>query len=175
MQASKFDRQRAETITASVKGGAGRRDSARAAGIAPSTLQEWIRRGRAGDAAFVAFAEAIDGADASAVVVAESKLYTLGVVNGDARALTTWLRAKRPKKYGEQKAGNATPTKANSEHELAMELARARCLQRDPSRGYPAEPAECDRALFHTGPCVYVPVAASSPLRFTNSHDAQSS
>jgi len=109
MRPSKFDRQRAETITASIKNGAGRRDSARAAGIDPSTLGDWIRRGRAGDPTFAAFAEAIDVADSSAVVVAESKLYTLGVKDGDVRALQMWLKAKRPLRYGERKTNDATP------------------------------------------------------------------
>lgn len=130
MRPSKLDQARAAAIVASVKGGAGRRDAARASGVATSTVQEWIRKGREGHADYAAFAEAIDIADSSAVVVAESKLYTLGVQEGDVRALMTWLRAKRPKKYGERFKVDATGRSSVSVEELAALTAAAQELRK---------------------------------------------
>lgn len=51
-------------IVAGVKAGATRRTAARAAGIARSTLFNWIRRGRLGEPVYVELATGIDRIDA---------------------------------------------------------------------------------------------------------------
>jgi len=91
---SKLTPELAKTVCKIIAAGNHRRCAAQAVGIAPSTLQEWIAKGRNGEPGFVEFSEQVAQADASAEMGAVAELRQ-GMLKNYQAALA-WLERMRP-------------------------------------------------------------------------------
>jgi len=135
---SKLTTSTTEAVTAGLTAGLYLDDAARAAGIAPSTLYAWLRRGRAaevadtpepGDLEFLEFLEAVEKARAEARRAAVSII--LDAARGGTWQAAAWyLERTAPDKYGRgappRHPVNAEPRPtAPGERDTDLEAARA--------------------------------------------------
>ena len=119
-----YDDLKAQRVYNALRKGASRRGAAQCAGIWPSTLFDWIARGKQGEKPFDAFAERILQIDGECEVDASQALFAKAVA-GDWQAAITWLRTRRPKSWptlapkGRKGEEKADATKATDEELLA--------------------------------------------------------
>ena len=86
------------TIVKCLKDGNTRNDSALYAGISHTTFYNWLERGRQGEEPFLAFLEAVEKAEAQAVV---SKVAIIKEAAEETwQAAAWWLERKRPDDWG---------------------------------------------------------------------------
>src|SRR4051794_23946527 len=119
---TKLTPERQDRITRAIREGAYAEVATRAAGVAPSTYYDWLRRGREGEEPYSVFLEAVEQADAEAEVAA------VGVINaaaasGDWRAAKALLERRFNRRWGARatvsfgESGEAAP----DNRELARE------------------------------------------------------
>lgn len=121
-------------IVDAVARGCTRAAAAEAAGIHRDTLQEWLARGREGDAEYSDFAYRVEKADA------EAENVMVGVVRGVAigadgekpiwQAAAWWLERRRPESYAKREvsagdAGQAAGTEGADELSVAESVVAA--------------------------------------------------
>jgi len=98
---SQFSAERLERVVDALRLGASRVGAASCAGIAPSTLHEWFRRGRAGEEPFADLWERVQAEQRAWEVEALRRIH-------DAAAKGTWtaaawlLERRLPRRYGRQ-------------------------------------------------------------------------
>jgi len=88
-----------ERIVESIRAGAYAEQAARAAGIAPSTYYDWLRRGEAGEQPFSEFSEALRAGEAEAEVAAVANIREAANA-GDWRAAAHYLERRHPERWG---------------------------------------------------------------------------
>ena len=87
---TKFNRERRRAIVRAIVAGDSREAAARAAGVAPRTLEGWLARGRAGEPGFAAWARVFDAAEQ----VARERYVAERWAREDARAKERYQRFK---------------------------------------------------------------------------------
>ncbi len=88
-----------ERIVGSIRAGAYAEQAARAAGIAPSTYYDWLRRGEAGEPTFSEFSEALRAGEAEAEIAAVATIREAAQA-GDWRAAAHYLERRHPERWG---------------------------------------------------------------------------
>jgi len=104
---TKLTTQVRERIAESIQAGAYAEQAARAAGIAPSTYYEWIKRGESGEQPFSEFSEAVRAREAEAEVAAVTVLRDAAQA-GDWRAAAHYLERRHPERWGTRKGVKPT-------------------------------------------------------------------
>jgi hypothetical protein len=66
-QPTKCTPETAERVRKAILKGAGREDAARAAGVGPSTMREWLAKGLTGEEPYAAFLAVVEGAESELV------------------------------------------------------------------------------------------------------------
>jgi len=96
-----------ETIIRHLKAGAFRRHAAEAAGVSEDAVNDWLKRGAAGERRFAAFFIAVRKVQAEDAIRSQAVITTaqLKRIDGDWKAAAWSLERKYPKLYGP----NATP------------------------------------------------------------------
>ena len=100
---TKLDEVAARRLVEAVERGNNRATAARLAGIGPSTLREWMARGRLGQEPFAAFLARLKKADATAEAEAV-KLVRDAARGGTWQAACWWLERRRPRQWGRRDA-----------------------------------------------------------------------
>ena len=120
---TKLDDITAKKIVDAIRNGNTRECAAKLARVSPTSLYEWLSRGKAGEVGYAEFAERVRLADA------EAEAYCVGVVRSfmsdpklGLNAATWWLSAQRHAAWG-KKAAAAEP--AMTEEEARKVLAEA--------------------------------------------------
>jgi hypothetical protein len=98
---TKLTPARAKVIVDAIRGGNTRACAAACAGIHQASLEEWIKRGRDGDAEFAAFAEQIRDADGFIEKKVVANLIR-HATKGDHKAALEWLGRRRSKTWGDK-------------------------------------------------------------------------
>ena len=86
------------TIVNRLKEGNTRHDSALSAGISHTTFYSWLERGRQGEEPFLDFLEAVEKAEAEAMVANVAIIQRAAIDTWQAAAW--WLERKRPDDWG---------------------------------------------------------------------------
>ena len=86
------------TIVKCLKDGNTRNDSALYAGISHTTFYNWLERGRQGEEPFLAFLEAVEKAEAEAMIANVAIIQR--AANDTWQAAAWWLERKRPDDWG---------------------------------------------------------------------------
>lgn len=122
-----------ECVVASIRAGAYAEQAAKAAGIAPSTYDDWIRRGEAGERPFSAFSEAIRAGEAEAEVAAVTILREAAQA-GDWRAAAHYLERRHPERWGRherQRAEHGGEARPARERDAEIERLLAEMAERE--------------------------------------------
>lgn len=127
---SHLTEERIDRIVEALRLGASRMGAASCAGIAPSTLYEWLRRGKAGESPFVDLWNRVQAEQRAWEVDALRRIH-------DAAAKGTWtaaawlLERRLPKYYARQMSDAAAHREAVKLMEAALVEARARLSTAD--------------------------------------------
>jgi hypothetical protein len=108
-------------IVDQLRAGAFRAHAARAAGVAESTVDAWLRRGDAGERNYRDFAREVRRAQAEDAIRSQAIITraAFGLVDGDWRAAAWALERKHPKEYGRSAGAAAVAAAAVHEDERA--------------------------------------------------------
>lgn len=98
----RFTQQVAATIIAKLKLGAHKAHAAMAARIHPDTLEEWLKRGRAGEKKYAEFAADCDQVMSDHAILLQAAISTAAIKGhvGDWKAAAWDLERRFPKLYG---------------------------------------------------------------------------
>jgi len=97
-RSTKLNSRVQNTIVKCLKDGNTRNDSALYAGIGVSTFYLWLDRGRAGESPYVEFLEAVEKAEAEAMIANVAIIQR--AANDTWQAAAWWLERKRPDDWG---------------------------------------------------------------------------
>ena len=124
-----------EHIVESIRAGAYAEQAAHAAGIAPSTYYDWLRRGEAGERPFSEFSDALRAGEAEAEVAAVTVIRDAAQA-GDWRAAAHYLDRRHPERWGRRHHVDqaAEPTDHLNKDEFDAEVERliAQLAEREP-------------------------------------------
>ena len=98
---TKLDDVRAKRLLNAIAEGASLAGAARAAGIAESTLHDWLARGRDGEAPFAEFSERLTKAEGETEVRVTSALMR-AIDNGHVGAMSFWLERRLALQWGKR-------------------------------------------------------------------------
>ena len=114
-----------ERIVESIRAGAYAEQAARAAGIAPSTYCDWLRRGEAGEPTFSEFSEALRAGEAEAEIAAVATIREAAQA-GDWRAAAHYLERRHPERWGRRGQPQVEPVEeaAKTKEEFDAEVDR---------------------------------------------------
>src|SRR3569623_2191215 len=114
---SQISEERVDRIVAALRRGATRKGAASCAGIRPSTLYEWIRRGKAGEQPYAAFWGRVQVEQRAWEVSALSKIHK--AAEAGVWTAAAWLLERRlPKNYGRRL--NDSAVKRQVEQRVAL-------------------------------------------------------
>ena len=108
---TKLDDIRAKRLINAIAEGASLAGAARSAGIAESTLFDWLARGRDGEAPFAEFSERLTKAEGETEVRVTSALMR-AIDNGHVGAMSFWLERRLPVQWSKR---DATPQDGRAE------------------------------------------------------------
>lgn len=120
---SKLTAETIGLVAAAIAAGASHKTAAAVVGIGVSTLREWLARGRRarkGDEAFVALAQAVEKAAASAEL-ADLAIIKKAAEGGDWRAAAWRLKHLYPERYGENAVTIARPSASEPEEQATVD------------------------------------------------------